>query len=708
MRAPIPIRYWLSAQRGHLFPWVPVMLAVGIGFYFSLRFEPSAVALGSCCVACFACAVAARWVGEGLRPLIVALVFVGGGFCLAAAHAHWVKAPVLTWRYYGPIEGRIVKIDTSNSDKPRITLDHVNLDRVGPDKTPKHVRVSLHGDQRWIELQFGQTVMMTGHLSPPQGPVEPDGFDFRRTAWFQALGAVGYTRTPVLEIEGPKTKGVARVYEWRENIGAHIKKTVGGETGAFAAAITTGDRSSIPKGTLDSLRKSNLAHLLAISGLHMGLLVGFIFGVVRFGLIMVPRIGGTHAPKSAAACAAIIGGGIYLALSGGAVATQRAYIMVFVMLVAVLLRKRALTLRAVAVAAVMVLVLDPVVLTGPGFQMSFAATTALVVVFGALRDWNTPQIPRVLKFPVGVLMSSMVAGLATAPFAAAHFNIVSHYGLLANVLSVPVMALLVMPAAVVAALLMPLGLDWIALWVMGQGIDWILTVANWVAQMPNSVGRIPAPQPFVLPLLSLGALVLVLWQLRGRWIGVLAMGVAFIAWANVHRPDILIADNGALIGVMTAEGRALSRAKGSGFVAQVWLENDADVGTQAIANTRGVQSRDGGKTILQHEGVEVIQLSGKKAAAAFNTCHAKQIVVANADLAPNTNCLVLDPSVLRDTGAWALTGVGDTKKWVTVSERVGDRLWAPANKKRDPKGRVSKTEMKNSDQYVRINPTNRP
>ncbi|WP_348524108.1 ComEC/Rec2 family competence protein [Phaeobacter sp. J2-8] len=230
-----------------------------------------------------------------------------------------------------------------------------------------------------------------------------------------------------------------------------------GEIGAFAAAITTGDRSGMGEGTLKALRDTNLAHLLAISGLHMGLLAGFVFSVVRLAIAMVPFVALRLPGHRIAAVFALIAAASYLALSGGNVATERAFIMVAVALIAVVFNRRAISLRAVALAALIVLVLRPEALLGPGFQMSFAATTALVAVFNHLR--GAPEVvPRWLWAVLAVILSSAVAGFATAPVAAAHFNRIAQFGLVANLLTVPLMGILVMPAAVVAACLRLLGL----------------------------------------------------------------------------------------------------------------------------------------------------------------------------------------------------------------------------------------------------------
>lgn len=658
---------WL-AQRGHLFAWVPVCLGLGVGLYFSLGWEPGLAHYAALLGLILIGLILIRWLGLW-APFVWAVVLVAIGLCLAGGRANQVAEPVIGWRYYGPIEGRIVNIDRSASDALRLTLDQVVLDDVAAGRTPVRVRVSLHGQQGFIAPVPGMVVILTGHLSPPGGPVEPGGFDFQRHAWFQGLGAVGYTRTPVLTLE-PPGEGLWLV-KARMALSNRVQAGLPGEAGAFAAAIMSGDRSGMGQDTLRALRLSNLAHLLAISGLHMGLLAGFVFAALRVGFALSPAVGLRVPAKKISAIGALAVAAVYLGLSGGNVATERAFAMAAVALVAVMADRRVLSLRAVAVAAVIVLVLRPEALLGPGFQMSFAATTALVAVFGWLRDADVPLGPKWFRPVVAVVVSSAVAGAATAPVAAAHFNQFAHYGLLANLLSVPLMGVLVIPAAVLAVCLMPFGWEAVALWIMGLGLDWILHVAHWVSNLEGARGSVVSPSPWVLPLLAFGGLMVVLWQGRARWIGLVPAALSAMLWINTERPDVLISDNGSLIGVMTEKGRALNRARGSGFVAMNWLEND------------GVALEQEAAAALWQEGhapVPIIALRGKRAAMRFVGCRPEDWVVMNTRPeagSPFTGlpCRVLHPGTLRKSGAFALyvddTGVRE----VSARQITGARLW---------------------------------
>lgn len=662
-----------DAQRGALFPWAPVCLGLGVGLYFALRAEPPAWVLWTCGGAggmLLLLYLRTRFI------LIAALGLIACGVALAGARAHAVAGPKLDFRYYGAVQGRIVGIDRSASDAVRLTLDRVVLERMAPADTPTRVRISLHGQQGYITPQPGAVVILTGHLAPPSGAVEPGGFDFRRHAWFLRLGAVGYTRNPVLLLE-PPGQGQA-VFKARMWLSARVQAALPGETGAFAAALTAGDRSAMGQDMVEALRATNLAHLLAISGLHMGLLAGFVFAALRLGLLLIPRARHYWPVKRVAAMGALVAAAGYLALSGGNVATERAFIMVSVALVALLFDRRALSLRSVAIAALIILCLQPETLLSPGFQMSFAATTAMVAAFERSAYYQRRyRWPRWTGPVISVLVSSAVAGAATAPVGIAHFNYSASYGLLANLIAVWVMGVWVMPLAVLAAVLMPFGVDWIALTLMGFGLDWVLFVATTIAGWEGAVRPVPAPGPAVLPLMAAGGLLLCLWQGWGRMAGLGPLAAALWLWVQSDRPPVLIADSGALVGVLTEQGRALSRPRGSGFVAGVWLENDGTLRSQEDAAALWPAPDSPRVARITYGSLDLVHLQGKRAVAGFTACVPGQIVVASVSLPGAPDCLHFDPDRLRDTGAIALWPATPDRplRIRTAAEHTGTRLW---------------------------------
>ncbi len=669
-------------QRGALMPWSAVSFGAGVGWYFTLTWEPVSHQLWMLgfVALMLLCASMLKPI-QPVRILVISLVLIISGFCAGALRTAHVAAPVLEYRTYGAVWGRVVHIDRSASDKPRLMLDQVHMAGVAPEKTPRRVRISLHGDLSVITPRPGDHVMMTAHVSPPPGPAEPGGFDFQRHAWFKGLGGVGYSRLPVLRYAAPDTSAwLLRLARLRTRLAEAIRQRVGGAEGPFAAAILTGDRSAIPRDALEDLRASNLAHLLAISGLHMGLLTGVVFGAIRYGLALIPALALRWPIKKIAAICALICGFAYLGISGANVATQRAFIMVSVMLLAICLDKRALTLRAVALAALIVLLVRPESIYGPGFQMSFAATTALVAGFRAWRDLGLAiWMPKFLSPVVGVAMSSLIAGLATAPFAAAHFNMFAQYGLLANLLSVPVMGLAVMPGAVLAGLLSPIGLEAPGVWVMTQGLAWILAVAHWVAELDGSVTWLASPGTRALPVVAISGLFLCLWQGWFRLAALLPLAGAFVLWNSSPRPDLLLSDTGGLLGVMTVEGRALNKEKGDGFAASLWLENDGDIALQVDAAERADFNRNrviaelGANLVLYDRRRDWTDVDLAQACVDFDF-----VLAVRAETV--LGCPGITAPELKRLGSIALSTKEGGLEVVTANGLRGARPWVPGAK----------------------------
>ncbi len=671
----------LQTGRGLLFPWIAVLIGCGIGGWFVVLHEPG---LGSYALATLMALAGAgfAWRGAELgRPLALAVAALAVGWLAAGVRGHSVAAPMLEFRYYGPVEGRIVNIDRSQSDALRLTLDRVTLREVARARTPEKVRVSLQGDQPWLDPVPGQVVILTASLAAPQGPVEPGGFDFRRMAFFDQLGAVGYTRTPVLLLEEPAGGAlpIDRLRRWlTKGMLAHMD----GQAGAFAAGAMTGDRSAITEETVAALRDSSLAHLLAISGMNMAFLTGFVFGLLRYGLALVPYVALRVNTKKVAAVVSLGVALFYLLLSGANVATERAFIMIAVFLGAVLLDRRALTLRSVAVAAALLLLAKPESLLNPGFQMSFAATIALIVGFAALDGSIYRQrVPRWLMPVFTLVLSSLIGGLSTAPYAAAHFNRFTDYGLIANLLTVPVMGAVIMPAGAVAALLAPLGLAGLPLWVMEQGARWILFVAHWIAGLEGSVTAIPAPGPWVLPLFTLGGLWLILWRGRVQAAGLVPIFAALALWVLADRPGLLVSGDGKLLGLAGAEGRALSAPKGGGFAAENWLQNDGDLASQTDAAKRPGFDGPKGERWFDIAGLRGVVLSGKGAAAKLTAACAGAglvILAAEAETRPD-GCKLIDARTLAATGPLAIWVEGDSVR--IEQTRQAARLWSPPARK---------------------------
>ena len=653
-----------------------MLIGTGVGGWFSLGWEPALPHYAAAFVILIASGVG-LWRGPDLLYQIsAALAALSFGFLACGVRVHSIAAPTLEFRYYGPVTGRVVDIDRSQSDALRVTLDGVILDRVDPDRTPLRVRLSLRGRDPGHLPYPGEVIMMTGHLSAPDGPVEPGAFDFRRMAFFNQLGAVGYSTTPVVLWQMPAA-GARPIDRMRTWMADGMRKAMPSQAGAFAAGAMTGDRSGITQDTVQALRDSSLAHLLAISGMNLAFLIAFVFALIRYGLALIPFVALRLNTKKVAAVVSLAVAAFYLALSGSNVATERAFIMVSVMLGAVLLDRKALTLRSVAIAGVVLLAWKPESLLEPGFQMSFAATVALIAGFravdrqaakGAMPGWAVPVFTLVL--------SSLIGGLSTAPYAAATFNRFTDYGLIANLLTVPVMGAVVMPAGAVAALLAPFGLAGLPLWAMEMGSAWILLIAHWVGGWDGAVTPIPTPGPLVIPLVTFAGAWLILWRGRVRWAALVPAMLALALWVTATRPDGLISSDGALVGVLGPEGRAVSAPGGAGFAARNWLASDGDLGDQAAAAARAGFQGPVGRRGFAIAGVTGVALKGKGALAdVAAACADADFVVINIRLETRPDgCVIFDPTDLGKTGSLALWAEQGGLRVVATQD--DQRLWS--------------------------------
>ncbi|MEM6620648.1 MAG: ComEC/Rec2 family competence protein [Pseudomonadota bacterium] len=703
----MPSGTWAVRVRGHLDAlyaqesrqfalWLPVCLGIGIGVYFQLKSEPDWTwAISPVLPLLLIISGAARRVGWGALALAWLVLALTTGFSAAIISAHTAKAPAISVPLGETVEGRVLELSRARSGAPRLLLDQVQVYGVSPERMPKRLRLTLL-DDRFERLPLpGERIRVYATLMPAGRPVEPGGFDFHRRAFFQSLGGVGLSRghlliLPRTDASGPLDSARIWLASVRYRLSKGLRDALPGPPGAFAAAIIVGDRVDIAEEDAEALRASNLAHLLAISGLHMGILTGLVFFVVRFGLSLPPQIALRYSTKKWAAAGALAAGAAYLMLSGATIATQRAFIMVAVALGAVMLDRPALTLRSLAVAATIILLIRPISLLDAGFQMSFAATAALVAGFQAIRGRDFPlplpcglagKVLKVVLVYVGALLfSSLLAGLATAPISAFHFNRTAPYGLLANLLAVPLMGLWIAPFACLAAIMAPIGLAGPPLQAMGWGIARVLDVAHWVAGLPGAVQPIAAAPALVLPVLALGSLWFIIWRGRWRWGGVAAVLVGLVIWQGApSRPTVLVSPEGRLIGVLQAEGRSLDHATAYSFAARTWLQRDGDPADQSTAAGRAEFQRTPGRlTADLPDGWRLAVIWGRDPTPEnlATWCGQQTVLVARYGPPVTGDCLYVGQRDLRQGGAVAVT-IRDRQATVQYAEDPAiSRLWS--------------------------------
>lgn len=678
----------LLAERERWLLWVPVGMGLGILLYFALPVEPPGW-LGTAALAAVGlAALPLRHRTAGLMAVAVAAMVLAG-FAAAQLRTAAVAAPVLTARH-GPatVTGLVVGIE-AEPQGARIVLERPTVAGLAPERTPVRIRIRLRRDD--VLPAAGSTVRLRAILNPPPAPVLPGAFDFQRHAFFQRLGAVGFAldRTERLAPAAGSWRSAPEAV--RQAVVARIAAVLSGAEGALAAALLTGERGTIPAPVLADMRASGLAHLLAISGLHLGLVAGLIFFTVRAALAAVAPLALRWPIKKIAALAALLGALGYMLLVGAPVPTQRAFLMTGLVLLAVLVDRAALSMRLVALAALVVLALAPESLLGASFQMSFAAVVALVAAYEALRPrwaaWRSRAgWGRALGlYLFGVALTSLVAGLATAPFAVFHFQQAALYGLLANLLAVPLTALWIMPCGLAGLLLMPFGLEAWALVPMGWGLGAMVEVAAAVARLPGASVPVPAMPGWGLGVIVLGGLWLCLW--RGRW---RLWGVAGIALGAVcatlpgpwaARPDVLVSADGRLLAVRAADGGLLlSTRRAARFAAQVWLRRDGADAAATEPWPSGGASADG-RLVCDPVGclyrVEdwTVALVRERAALAEDCARADAVIYAEGTARGCAAPIVIDRFDLRRDGAHTLHLGNRGIRVDSVGLRRGRRPW---------------------------------
>lgn len=686
--------YQIESRRFAL--WLPVCLGAGIWVYFTLDQEPSVAWAWIVAPPFVALASGAAWrIGWGMLVVCWIWLSAGIGFSAAMVSAHLAWAPAIGFPVGETVEGRVIALSRSASGAPRLLLDRVTVYGVEADETPARIRLTVLDPGSDPLPVPGQRIRVYASLMPTGRPVEPGAFDFSRRAYFERLGGVGISRGHVLVLPEDATAGlVDKVRMWvarvRDGLSRHLRDTLPGRQGAFAAAIIVGDRVDIQDTDAEALRASNLAHLLAISGLHMGILTGLVFTATRLLLALVPWTAYRWPTKKTAALVALFAGAGYLALSGATVATQRAFIMVAVAFIAVLLDRPAITLRALALAATIILLVRPISLLDAGFQMSFAATAALVAGYEEFRVRRKIQAPHrrfwgraILKGVViyfgGLVVSSLLAGLSTAPIAAYHFNRTAPYGLLANLQALPIMGFWIAPSACLAAVLAPFGLADPVLRVMGEGIDQVLAIAHWVGGLPGAVQSVHAAPGIVLGLIAIGGLWLFLWRGPWRFAGIAAASAALFLWQEAPpRPDVLIAPDGRLIGVMSSQGRVLDHGTAQSFAAKTWLRRDGDIADQAMAAMRPGLERT--QDLMSAEfgagwRLKVHWKRGVKADDLMRLCTEQTLLIVKHGPVVKGPCRYIGKADLARSGAIAVTNTHSGLRIDSVVDPSRNRLW---------------------------------
>ena len=663
------ISAYFEADRWPL--WLPVALGAGAAGYFALPVEPAST-LGWLAVVAGLLAIGVGAFGWAriMASLLSALLL---GFGLAKLRETQIATPVLNQPMVAHLTARIVSIEPRERGA-RLVLDAVRSGAFAPGETPRRVRVSIPNG---ADFRPGTWLSLTARLDTPSAPVAPGASDFGRWLYFQSIGATGFSYGRARAIApayqpGLWTRMTQSVEELRVRMTARIHAGLPGSAGGIAASLITGTRGAISDEDDAALRDAGLAHALSISGLHMALVGGGIFWLVRALLAAIPALTLRYPVKKWAAIAALLSAAFYLAISGAAPPAVRAFVMLATMMTAVLLDRPALTMRSLALAAALILLLRPEAVIDAGFQMSFAAVAALI----AVAEWEQSRerlYPRglVYRYLHGIVVTTLAASLATAPFALFYFERAAHYAVLGNLIATPVIGFWIMPAAAFSVLLMPFGLEKLPLEILGWGIGAMVGIGHWVSGLPGAVSLVKVMPLASLVLIALGGLWLAIWRTAWRWWGFGSMLVGVVLAFLAPKPDMLVAADATTIAVRGEDGLLhFLRKPKNNFVARQWLQRDGD--SRAVAEAVGMPGTrcDGLGCVVNRPPMIA---SGLRPEALLEDC-VRAVVVINAAVGPCKGPAVfIDGKQAADGQGWSIRlsplSATSVRKW------RGDRPW---------------------------------
>lgn len=596
------------------------------------------------------------------RVAVLLLFCLTSGVLLACLRTAAVAAPTAA-RFERPVtvEGWVVDVSGRGASGPRLLIAPTYIQGVAAEDLPARVRLSSRAGEARAP---GSAVRTRALLNPPPGPASPGAYDFGRDSWYRGIGGVGLALTPYQDADPPRLpwalEALTSLNAVRWALTLQIRDSVGGSAGAVLAAMTTGHEAFIAEEDTVAMRDSGLAHVVSISGLHMAVVGGFVFFATRLLIAAWPWLALRVNGKKTAAVVGLLAIGGYLALSGAPPPAVRAAVTAAVAFLAILLDRRAISLRALAVAALIVISLQPEAVVNPGFQMSFAATAALVALAEAwparIREISAPWpillVQRSFAWIGAAIATSFVAGLATTPFAVQHFNRVAMYGLPANLLTAPLTSFVIMPMLAIGAALAPVGLGGPFLSVAGLGTDGMLAIGRWAAAQPGAVMIHASGPNWTLALAFVGVLWLCLWRGPLRWLGLVA-ACAVVWWPRPQPPEIWVSADAANVAVRTGDEAVLARPNSREFAAGVWARRR---GLELASWSDFLCSRD--RCLPTQDGAPVALWSARRAPAEADLhalCAFAEVVVIRSpvEVLPSTcrGRLIIDGARTAERGA---------------------------------------------------------
>jgi competence protein ComEC len=677
-----------EAEREQLPLWLPVGLMLGIGAWFylpdPLRWTAFLLAMGAAALAALALGAGTRW-GRALALFSLAGALGCGLIWWQAGRA---AAPRLAHPQMLEMVATVESVQAMAAEgATRLIV------RPSGEGQPARLRISVEARRMVAGLEPGAIVRLRAWVMPPAPTQVPGAYDFSRAAWFQQIGGTGRALEVQLIAPAARQSWSAGLADLRQRLSAHIRARLSDSAGegGIAAALATGDQYGIPDADADAMRRSGLAHLLSVSGLHLTAVVGAVMLLTLRLLALSPALALRYRLILIAAGAGALAGIAYTLLTGAEVPTVRSCVAALLVLAGIALGREAITLRMVAVGALIVLLLWPDSLAGASFQLSFAAIVAIVALhenpraraWFARRDegWLAP----ILRALFALILTGLAVEIALAPIALFHFHRQGLYGAFANVVAIPLTTFVIMPLEALALLLDLAGLGAPFWWLTGQALALLLWLAHSAGNAPGAVALLPAMAPAAFALMIAGGLWICLWRTRLRLWGLVPLALGAVWALATPAPDLIVTGDGRHLALRTPDGAlAILRPRAGDYVRDTLAEaSGAEPDFLDLESLpEAACSPDLCVATIERGGRRWRILATRTPVPLawdqmIRACAAADIVVSDRALpgACAPRWLRADLAFLRRTGGLAIT-LGDPPAVATVAEREGQHPWA--------------------------------
>lgn len=589
------IELWLEKEATQLPLYIPIFVGMGIAAWFTLGSENWSYVIIPSFILIMVGLVARLKSRLSLVSLMIGLSIIIGWSAISI-RSHNISAPILEKPWVGHIYGRIDRVEKL----PARAITRLTLVTDARQSLPEKIRINLSNDQYDDAFTTGSIIKSKVRLLPPTGPAVPGAYDFAQRAWFDGLGATGSALGEVTLVNAAQSN--VTISNTRDQIATKVREKIQGRAGAIGATLASGDRGAIAMEDAEAMRRSGMAHLLAISGLHVTAVVMMSFFIIAKILSLFPSFALRHrVPIYAASIAALIAI-FYTILTGAQVPTIRACIAACLVLTALIMGRDPLTLRLVAFGALFIMIIMPEVLVGPSFQLSFAAVATIITLHETklmqklVHRREEIWLKALGRFLLSLFITGLFIEIALAPIALYHFQKTGIYGALANMIAIPLTTFIIIPSGIAAFVFDTVGLGAPFWWICGQSIEMILKLAHYVSNLPAAITTVAAIDITLYAIIILSGLVIMIVKSNYKLLALAPLSIAFLFLLRTPSPDMLITGDGRHLAIKKTgdmgkeDSMLLLRTRAGSYIRELLNENAGFDGEASdIANWPGAQ-----------------------------------------------------------------------------------------------------------------------